>query len=227
MRFRSEDCASDTIYDDLTKSMPDYIVNGVARRRDDRDEERCLMAAIAANRLARERTKKAVRYDWQMERDIDKLRENADGCDLDVEACVRIFGRGGSGDVDIDRLGYGWDSDSVDGEYCECGNELSEPMSIGDVVFDTWPDWAREVFNACTLSIDEEVFFRDVAEQLGESSRRAFYDANRNSGRGQSAWAIEEAIGKVLGRYIHEAQRVQRGRNKLDYSGVMYPLKAS
>lgn len=118
-------------------------------------------------------------------------------------------------------------SDALDGEHCECGAEISEPMPIGDVVSDTWPDWAREVFNAWTLSIDEEVFFWDVAEQLGESSRQAFYDANRNSGRGQSAWAIEEAIGKVLGRYIHEAQRVQRGRNKLDYSGVMYPLKAS
>ena len=117
-------------------------------------------------------------------------------------------------------------SDALDGEYCECGAEISEPMPIDDVIADTWPGWARELMTHTFSHTDDQIFW-DVAEELGDMSRQAFYDANRNSGRGQSAWAIEEAIGKVLGRYIHEAQRVQRGRNKLDYSGVMYPLKAS
>lgn len=198
-----EPCAREYVYDDLMKSLPDYVVNGIYRRSDsvngDRDERLALAAALCARRYRRKCIRENRPIDHYTNLRLGKLEGNANGDDdTDVPVLVR------AGLTDLSELGPGWDADAIDGEYCECGTELSEPMSVQDIVTDTWGPYGA-IYDALPPGDDDRFFWRVAHEMGGDFGLRAQFYGGRTErvGNRRRYSDVEKAIAEAIANIIN------------------------
>lgn len=206
--FVCDECADKYLLSDLRQLLPDYVYHWVNKHKP--KHTLGVLLAIAARHERRFRIEHHRSFGWRDRDDLERVEACFDTHvnEHDYLAAFRVIDG-----LDVSDLSN--DEYDPDGLHCECGYELEEPRSIGDVVQDYWPKWARDLYQDMPPGPDDEFFWK-VAEAMGEVSRSVFANSRESS--------IEEAIQRVVVLSLVEA--MPKVETLVDNDGRGYRLTA-